>query len=169
MHVASRSRRTPTGSLGGLEPPTRHGGVVAGAQDQLGLFGAAAVAISAVDLTSKAVAQLVLHATMVHINPALSLGHAPLAPELSLPAAVTGVVLYCVLAWWGISTKHLPSWPLAALLGGALGNLVDHAEDGGIVDFLRIGSLVFNLADVAVLVGLAGVGAFGLARLCRPA
>jgi hypothetical protein len=71
---------------------------VAGAHDQLGLFGATAVAISVVDLTSKAVAQLVLQATMVHINPALSLGHAPLAPELSVPAAVTGVVVYCVLA-----------------------------------------------------------------------
>lgn len=167
MRVAKRSSRTSTGLLNGLEPlATRHSGM-AWAPHQLGLFGTAAVAILVVDLTSKAVAQSLLHATMVHINPALSLGHAPFAPELSLPAAVVGIGLYCTLAWWGIATKHVPYWPLAALLGGALGNLVDHAEGGGIVDFIRIGSLVFNLADLAVLVGLGGAGVLGVARLFR--
>ena len=166
MGVANASSRMSRASLNGpAAPRAEYRGMVAWAPDQLGLFGTAAVAISVVDLTSKAVAQRLLHGTMVHINPALSLGHAPIAPELPVPAAVIGVGLYCALAWWSMSTRRLPCWPLAALLGGALGNLVDHAEGGGIVDFIRIGSLVFNLADVAILVGLGGASALGVGKL----
>ena len=166
MGVANASNRTSRASLNVLAlPRARHRGMVAWAPDQLGLFGTATVAISVVDLTSKTVAQRLWHGTMVHINPALSLGHAPIAPELPVPAAVIGLSLYCTLASWSISTRRLSYWPLAALLGGALGNLVDHAEGGGIVDFIRIGSLVFNLADVAILVGLGGASALGVGKL----
>ncbi len=144
---------------------SRRNGLAAAPHGQLSLFGAAAVAISAVDITSKAVAQSVLAETKVHTNPALSLGHAPYAPEVHLPAAGTSIAVYCLLAWWRMATERVPCWPLGALLGGALGNFIDDLEDGGITDFIRVGSVVSNLADVAVLVGLGGACAFGLAKL----
>ncbi len=142
-------------------------GAESGLPGNPGLFCATAVVISVVDLTSKAVAQSLLHGTMVHTNPALSLGHAPLAPEVHMPAAGMGIVVYCILACWCIATLGLPFWPPAALLGGALGNFIDHLQGGGIVDFIRVGTLIFNLADVAVLVGLGGVCALGMIRLFR--
>ena len=144
---------------------SRLNGVAAGPHGQLGLLGAAAVAISAVDITSKAVAQSLLAETMVHTNPALSLGHAPYAPEVPLPAAGTGIAVYCLLAWWCMATERVPCWPLGAFLGGALGNFIDDLQGGGITDFIRVGSVVFNLADVAVLVGLGGACALGVAKL----
>lgn len=149
-------------------PRTRRNGGAAGSHGQPSLFGATAVAISVVDLTSKALAQSLLHETLVHTNPALSLGHAPFAPEVHMPAAGTGIAVYCVLAWWCVATQRLPFWPLAALLGGALGNFIDQLEGDGIIDFIRVGTVIFNLADVAVLVGLGGAGALGVARLFRP-
>lgn len=141
-------------------PAWRHG--------QLGLFGAAAVAICGVDLTSKALATTVLNASRLHLNPALSLGHAPYAPEVQRQAAGAGIAVFCLFAWWCIAVKHASHWPLAALLGGALGNFVDHLEGGGIVDFMRVGNWVFNLADVAVLAGLGGATVLGVGRARRP-
>ena len=49
------------------------------------------------------------------------------------------------------------------LLGGALGNLVDRAATGAVHDFLVVGPVVINVADVAVLAGVLAVWR-GLAR-----
>ncbi|WP_457253262.1 signal peptidase II [Pedococcus sp. P5_B7] len=147
---------------------TRRTGGPTASHGQSGLFGATAVAISTVDLTSKAVAQSLLHKTMVHTNPALSLGHAPFAPEVHMLAAGMGIAVYCLFAWWCTAKRRLPFWPLAALLGGALGNFIDHLEGDGIIDFIRVGTVIFNLADVAVLVGVGGAGALGVTKLFRP-
>ena len=43
------------------------------------------------------------------------------------------------------------------VLGGALGNIVDRTVVGFVRDFLAVGPVVVNLADVAVLLGLVGV------------
>jgi signal peptidase II len=46
---------------------------------------------------------------------------------------------------------------LGAAVGGALGNLVDVVRRRGVVDYLRVGSWpAFNLADVAIVAGVAG-------------
>lgn len=42
-----------------------------------------------------------------------------------------------------------------ALLGGAVSNLVDRVLFGAVRDFLVLGPVVANLADLAVLAGLA--------------
>lgn len=39
------------------------------------------------------------------------------------------------------------------LIGGALSNVADRVLDGGATDFLLVGDLILNLADVALLVG----------------
>lgn len=49
------------------------------------------------------------------------------------------------LVWWGL-------W---LVIGGSLGNIADRVVYGGVVDFLSFGFLpVFNLADVAIVVGM---------------
>jgi signal peptidase II len=51
---------------------------------------------------------------------------------------------------------------LAFAVGGGLGNLIDRVSHGAVVDFvsLGVGSLrtgIFNLADVAITIGMVGV------------
>lgn len=48
-----------------------------------------------------------------------------------------------------------PQIGLGAALGGAAGNLQDLCRRGAIFDFLDLGLGVFNLADVAIVCGLA--------------
>ena len=44
--------------------------------------------------------------------------------------------------------------PLGAILGGAVGNLVDRATDGVVTDYLHTGWFpTFNLADIFIVVG----------------
>src|SRR5262245_44841494 len=44
---------------------------------------------------------------------------------------------------------------LALIVGGALGNLVDRVATGAVHDFIPAGPIVFNVADVALLIGVA--------------
>ncbi len=54
---------------------------------------------------------------------------------------------------------------IALMLGGALGNLTDRIWQGHVTDFIDIGPWpVFNLADSAIVVGLAMMGWLLLAR-----
>lgn len=56
--------------------------------------------------------------------------------------------------------------PAGLLIGGALGNLIEQARRGSVSDYLHIGGWpAFNLADVAILVGTAGVAWVLAARL----
>ena len=49
----------------------------------------------------------------------------------------------------------LPTWVPALLLGGSLDNLFVRVAFGYVHDFLATARIVLNLADVAILVGLA--------------
>ena len=54
--------------------------------------------------------------------------------------------------------QPLLSWSLSLILGGAIGNLLDRAAQGYVVDFLvfyygRFYFPAFNLADAAIFVG----------------
>lgn len=74
------------------------------------------------------------------------------------------VVLLAILAIWlcGLvvlvpALQH-PIVPIAlgAALGGSLGNVLDHLSRGGVLDYIDLGWWpVFNLADVAIVVGVA--------------
>ena len=65
------------------------------------------------------------------------------------------------------SDRPLLMGGLAALVGGSLGNLHDRLEHGFVVDFIdyrgRLGG-IFNVADVALLIGI-GLCAAGIAQL----
>lgn len=76
---------------------------------------------------------------------------------------------------WGPLTSPLARIGLGAALGGALGNLVDRLRHGAVLDFLHCGlsaggsrwRSAFNLADLAILGGLACVFASYVATLAH--
>lgn len=77
-----------------------------------------------------------------------------------LLVALTAVIAAVVLIWmWRERTKG-DIWALALVLGGALGNIVDRATLGYVIDYadLHIGEfrpfLIFNIADAAITIGV---------------
>ncbi len=105
-------------------------------------------------------------------NPGVSFG------LLSAGSAIQvfGLVLFSLglagfMAWWlARATRPLTALGLGLIIGGALGNVVDRALYGAVVDFLdfsgpwlRVGGLdvgfpyVFNVADAAINVGVASL------------
>lgn len=105
---------------------------------------------------------------------AAAAGHTsgPLVPvrnhELSLGVAGAPLAVTILLAGLGITVAtvctlgparrgELRTWVPACLLGGATANLIDRIAFGSVHDFLATPWIVFNLADVAVLAGVAGL------------
>jgi lipoprotein signal peptidase len=82
----------------------------------------------------------------------LGVANAPRAAEI----AVAAVGAVAALWWLRPRRAHpgLPVWPAALVVGGAISNLIDRLLIGGVHDFLAIGPVVLNVADMAVFVGL---------------
>lgn len=85
-----------------------------------------------------------------------------LLSDRQLPFALVSVIAMILIL---ISLRRLPRdasaprYALAAILGGAAGNLIDRLRFGEVVDFIDVGVgqlrwPVFNLADVAVTTGV---------------
>ena len=62
-------------------------------------------------------------------------------------------------AWARSQTRLLPALGLGLVIGGALGNAIDRARFGAVVDFVDVSRLwfpwVFNVADAAISIGVA--------------
>jgi len=77
-----------------------------------------------------------------------------------LLVALTVVIAVAVLVWMLREKQRGDVYALAMILGGALGNILDRARLGYVVDFidLHIGDfrpfLVFNIADAAISIGV---------------
>jgi signal peptidase II len=77
-----------------------------------------------------------------------------------LLVAMTSAIAAGVAVWMFRETKRADQAALGLVLGGALGNILDRARLGYVVDFadLHFGEwrpfLVFNLADAAITVGV---------------
>ncbi|WP_164115595.1 signal peptidase II [Sphingorhabdus sp. Alg239-R122] len=77
-----------------------------------------------------------------------------------LLVALTGVIACVVLVWMWREKERGDIWALALVLGGALGNIVDRARLGYVVDYadFHIGDfrpfLIFNVADAAITIGV---------------
>jgi lipoprotein signal peptidase len=79
---------------------------------------------------------------------------------LSETGIVAAWILCAALAMLAMEQESLAASPLAVAgvglaLGGVSGNVVDLLWRGGIVDFIAIRPWLFNLADVAIVSGLA--------------
>jgi signal peptidase II len=60
------------------------------------------------------------------------------------------------------ATGRLMAASIGLIMGGALGNAVDRVVLGGVADFFSLHALgfywyVFNIADVAIVAGVAGL------------
>jgi signal peptidase II len=77
-----------------------------------------------------------------------------------LLVALTAAIAAFVAIWMWRERKRTDSVALAMVLGGALGNIVDRARFGYVVDYadLHIGEwrpfLVFNVGDAAITIGV---------------
>ncbi len=73
--------------------------------------------------------------------------------------AVTGAVSIVVAVWLWRATTGLLRAGLGLVLGGALGNIWDRFEYGGVADFLHFylgdwSFYIFNVADAAITTGI---------------
>lgn len=80
-----------------------------------------------------------------------------LASRLILSTISVGVAAALTI-WLARIHRRLPAAGVALIIGGALGNLVDRASLGYVVDFLDFSGLyfpwVFNIADAAINIGV---------------
>lgn len=79
-----------------------------------------------------------------------------------LLAGFTIAATVALWIWSGRVPSKLPALALALIIGGAIGNGIDRIVYGAVVDFVyfHIGSFswyVFNLADVWIVAGVAGL------------
>jgi signal peptidase II len=77
---------------------------------------------------------------------------------------VVAVVLLWI--WLARAVSRLSALSLGLVIGGAVGNAIDRLMHGAVVDFVllhvetatwRFDWYVFNLADVAIVAGVAGL------------
>jgi len=80
--------------------------------------------------------------------------------------AVKAVAVVVLAVWMARSRTRLATLALGLIIGGAVGNGIDRLAYGAVVDFalfhVQIGGntfnwYVFNLADVAIVAGVAGL------------
>jgi signal peptidase II len=69
------------------------------------------------------------------------------------------VVLVLVLGFLVVRLPRRFTVPLALIVGGALGNLIDRVRWGSVLDYVAAGPWpTFNVADIAIVVGAVLVG-----------
>ena len=103
----------------------------------------------------------IFNLTLVH-NEGISLGLFQASSDVMRWAlvAVTGMVSLFVALWLWRERQPQDALGLSLVLGGALGNLVDRARLGYVIDYadLHFGAfkpfLVFNIADAAITIGV---------------
>jgi len=82
------------------------------------------------------------------------------APWVLSALAVAIVVLLCL--WVTRAKRRLTAYAIGAIIGGAIGNVVDRARFGAVYDFVDLHYAgwhwpAFNLADSAITLGVAAL------------
>ncbi|HEV2076035.1 MAG TPA: signal peptidase II [Thermoleophilaceae bacterium] len=131
-------------------------------------LGAVVGAVVALDQVTKAgaVASLALGES-VNVFYGLDLTHVrntgvafgALAGGGALVLGLVGLAIALLVAYFSLRATLPGLWlPVGLLLGGALGNLVDRAREGTVIDFIDpIAWPAFNVADICVVVGVLGL------------
>ena len=70
---------------------------------------------------------------------------------------VVGGVLFVALVIWAVAKKHITKkpelWCIAAITGGAIGNLIDRVATGKVIDMICVPWFsTFNVADIFITV-----------------
>lgn len=73
-----------------------------------------------------------------------------------LVGALIAVALIALVVWFALNAARAWLWlPVGLLLGGAIGNLIDRAREGAVIDFIDpIAWPAFNVADSCIVVGV---------------
>ena len=79
------------------------------------------------------------------------------------PWVLSGIALAIVaglLVWLRHQTRTLPALAIGAIVGGAIGNVIDRWHAPGVIDFLDFHAFgwhywAFNVADSAITIGVA--------------
>jgi lipoprotein signal peptidase len=84
-------------------------------------------------------------------------------------AALALVVAGFLLRWLARSETRLVTYALGAVIGGAIGNVIDRIRFGAVVDFVDVHAwgwhwYVFNVADAAIVCGVLALVADALIR-----
>ncbi|MFW6014243.1 MAG: signal peptidase II [Nanoarchaeota archaeon] len=75
--------------------------------------------------------------------------------ENNLLLFFAGILITITLFYYLIRADKKEVIPIALIIGGALGNLLDRALHGGVIDFIQISIWpVFNIADIAITLGV---------------
>lgn len=72
---------------------------------------------------------------------------------------LTGIVIGAIGYYVFKRASSFERWPLALIVGGALGNLIDRIRFGAVIDFLDFHAFgyhwpAFNVADICIVVGV---------------
>ena len=106
-------------------------------------------------------------------NTGINFGLFDSGPEVMRWALVGFSLLVCVILWiWLSRPRHGFAMRVSGglMIGGALGNAIDRAAYGYVVDFLNMSCcgvtnpFVFNVADIFIFVGVLGIIVFDRQR-----
>lgn len=77
----------------------------------------------------------------------------------AIVGALMAVALIGLVAWFALNAARAWLWlPVGMLLGGAIGNLIDRAREGAVIDFIDpVGWPAFNVADSSIVLGVLGL------------
>jgi lipoprotein signal peptidase len=100
------------------------------------------------------------------VNPEFSLGLAGASVPVTILVCILGIATFGGYVVRAALQGRQPTWVAGLLVGGAVSNLIDRLAGGSVRDFLATPWVVFNIADVAVVVGLC---AYLLVRLSSSA
>jgi signal peptidase II len=125
------------------------------------------VLVIVIDQLSKALGTWVGNTAVTHpvTNDRFSLGLAGGSLSTMVLVTVAGIVLFGAYVTWQAVCGRLSAWVPGLLMGGALSNLLDRLVLGAVRDFMATPWVLWNLADLAVLLGIAG---YALGHLHRP-
>lgn len=116
---------------------------------KLACFGGLTLAVALSD-------QLTKMAAVEQIESPLSLLDVHIVP----PALIFGPLALLAAVWAALVIRKMDDhWlllavPLGLIVGGALSNTGEAAVQGAVTDFVRIGSVATNVADLAMMVGV---------------
>jgi signal peptidase II len=90
-------------------------------------------------------------------NPGVAFGQ--LQDGGAIVGVLIGLALVALLGYFAFHAAQRRLWlPAGLLLGGAIGNLIDRAREGAVIDFIDpIAWPAFNLADAFIVVGVVAL------------
>ena len=66
-----------------------------------------------------------------------------------------GILITIALFYYLMRADKREVMPIAFIMGGAIGNLIDRVLHGGVIDFIQVSIWpIFNIADIAISLGV---------------